>query len=413
MPWKRILVVNSQAIAADSKPAPLRDETIVYFGPEDWDGMWRNRHQLMSRLARQNKVIYVEPAKMLRPVLRDLLRPKEATATKKKSRLTVDESGVLVYDSPWWLPLTGRSPFRQLSVWLYLKVLARTCEIRKNCRPIIWLSRPTMYDLIGGLNEKTSIYHVVDEYTAYAGVDAKTRSWLDKLEVMTVSRVDIVIVVTPTLLKARSPHNPNTCLVPNAVDYAAYANNAGKLPADMVEIPKPVIGFSGLLSVRIDIDLIKRAATAKPDWSFVFVGSINDAECIEQINQLRQLSNVHILGNKSVASLPGYLLNFDICMIPYADDLSAEHASPLKLYEYAAVSKPIVTTGFPAANDFEGHLQIVNGVAEYVHACEQALRMSPSDPKLAHNRSFAKRNTWDDRVAEISRIIQENLAGTD
>jgi len=403
-------MANTQERATDRTPAQLRDETIVYFGPENWDGMWRNRHQLMSRFAHHNKVIYVEPAKKLRPVLRNFLRRQPPAMTKHKARVSIDSSGVLIYHSPWWLPLTGRSPFRQFSVWLYLKVFANACNIQEQCRPIVWLSRPTMCDLIGGLNEKLSIYHVVDEYTAYTGVDDKIRNILTNLERSMVSRVDLVIVVTTTLLKNKSPHNSNTYLVPNAVNYSAYAKINDELPSDMLEIPKPIIGFTGLLSARIDLDLIKKAAQARPKWSFVFIGAVNDAKCREQIDALGHMPNIHILGNKPVESLPGYLQNFDICMIPYADDMNAAHASPLKLYEYAAVAKPIVTTDFPAAHEFEGHLQIVKGVDEYISACELVLQMPASSPILTQNRNFAAENTWEKRVQRISEIIHERLA---
>ena len=402
-------MASTKAIMVDAKPTQLRDETIIYFGPEDWDGLWRSRHQLMSRLAHHNKVIYVDPAKLLRPVLREFFRNGGKIIAQSTSCATKDESGVLVFHSPWWLPLTGRRPFRQISVWLYLKFLARVCKLQKDCSPIVWLSRPTMSDFIGRLNEKLSIYHVVDEYAAYTGVDAKTREWLNILEQLTMSRVDLVVVVTPALLKKKAPHNPNTYLVPNAVNFAAYAEGNHEIPKDMAGIPKPIIGFTGLFSARLDLGLIQQAAKSKPDWSFVFIGAIDDAECTGQLSDLRRLANVHFLGSKPLDSLPCYLRNFDICTIPYAGNMSAEHASPLKLYEYAAVSRPIVTTDFPAARDFEGNLQIINSVGEYISACEQSLQMSRSDRRLVQNRNFAAKNTWEDRVAQISEIIQKKL----
>ena len=385
---------------------PLKDETIIYFGPEDWEGMWRNRHQLMSRLAGRNKVIYVEPAMMLRPAMRRLLgRTKEPHRTHSR-RYTAHDCGVLVYHSPWWTPLTGRPPFRNLSLWLYFKVLFRRCFVDKSCRPIIWLSRPQMSDYLGKLNEKLSIYHVVDEYTAYTGVDTETRDWLVAQEQAAARQANAVIVVTPALLKSKSPFNPNTYLVSNAVNYAAYTDADTDTPLDMSDIQSPVIGFTGLISARLDFGLILEAAQARPDWSFVFVGSIDDSECERKLQQLDDLDNVHFMGVRPVNAMPAYLRRFDVCTIPYADDDSAANASPLKLYEYAAVGKPIVTSDFAAAREFPGHLQRASSPSEFLQACAQALRMSPTDPKLVENQRFAATNTWEDRVDEISGIIR-------
>jgi len=388
----------------------LQGETIIYFGPERWEGMWRNRHQLMSRLARRNRVIYVEPPQNLRPLLRSLSGFRFTPSSEHEARMTEHESGVVVYHSPWWTPLTGRRRFRNLSLRVYFEFLARGCSIEKSCQPIIWLSRPQMSDYVGKLGEKLSIYHVVDEYTAYAGVDARARDWVIKHEQSVAQQVDAVIVVTPALLKSKSLYNPHTYLVPNAVNYAAYANASAEAPPDMAEMLRPIIGFTGLVSARLDLGLILDAAQARPEWSFVFVGSIDDTECARALQRLDELDNVHFLGVRPVESMPAYLQRFDICTIPYAADDNAANASPLKLYEYAAVGKPIVTSDFAAAREFSGHLQRVSNATEFLRACELALRMSPADPQLLENQQFAADNTWENRVDTVSEIIKERLS---
>jgi glycosyltransferase involved in cell wall biosynthesis len=398
----------NDSIGKTRSPTALRGETIIYFGPEDWAGMWRNRHQLMTRFAKRNNVIYVEPPMMFRRALRRLFRRTEESQRAYSHRFSAHESGVVVYHSPWWTPLTGREPFRKLSLWLYFKVLFKRCFVEKSCRPIVWLSRPQMSDYLGKLNEKFSIYHVVDEYTAYTGVDTATRDWMIAQEKSAAEQVDAVIVVTPALFNSKSPYNANTHLVCNAVNFAAYADAHMDNPIDMVDIQLPVIGFTGLVSARLDFDLILEAAQARPEWSFVFVGSIDDSECDEALRQLDALDNVHFMGVRPVNAMPGYLSRFDVCTIPYADDDSAANASPLKLYEYAAVGKPIVTTDFAAAREFPGHLQRATTSKKFVKACEKALKMSPGDPKLVENQQFAAKNTWEDRVAEITDIINSH-----
>lgn len=378
----------------------LKGETIIYFGPEPWAGLWRNRHQLMSRFASQNDVWYVEPPVMLRPFFKE---------RRSGPLVTRDASGVSIFHSPWWLPLSGRSPLQNISIRLFLLVLSITAGLRKSPRPIIWLSRPDQINFAGKLNAKLTIYHVVDEYSGYGSSPGSDRTRLIEKEQEMLGRADMAFVVTPTLFALKSPYNQNTYLVPNAVDFDAYADRHLQSPEDMLDIKSPVIGYSGLIAARLDLDLLHTAAEARPDWAFVFVGTVNDDRCQKQMKKLRELSNVHFLGQKPVQEMPRYVSRFDVCMIPYAIDLRAQHSSPLKLYEYAAASKPIVTTDFAAARDFGGHIRIVTGTDEFLAACEYSLLTGPDSPDTVETREFAAKNTWQQRIEDLSEIISSYL----
>lgn len=384
----------------------LKGETIVYFGPEPWTGLWRNRHQLMSRFARDNDVWYVEPPTTPR---RLVAGGKHIAGGRHRSRLySRDPSGVNIFHSPWWLPITGRRPLKDISLRLYLALLSLTARLRKK-RPIIWVSRPDMIDYLDGLATKLTIYHVVDEYSGYGSRSAEQRQVLIDREAELLRRVDVVIVVTPTLLSAKSAHNPNTHLVPNAVDFDAYAGDRAATPPDLAGIPEPVIGYSGLISERLDLDLLLSAARSRPDWSYVFVGFVREDGCREQVRGLDALPNVHFLGQKPVFEAPAYVRHFSVGIIPYADNIRARHASPLKLYEYSAASKPIVATDFPAARDFEGHVEIIRDRDEFLTACERCLAATPQTDAVRENQRFAANNTWEQRIEQISDIVRTNM----
>lgn len=382
----------------------LKGETIIYFGPEPWSGMWRNRHQLMSRLAGANDVWYVEPPARVRQRADRSGRGSRGIQTRLISR---DESGVRIFHGPWWLPLTGREPFKRASIRLYLAVLSRAAGLRSR-RPVVWLSRPNMTDYLGGLPAKLTIYHVVDEYSGYGDLSPARRRRVADREAELLSRVDVVIVVTPSLLDAKRGHNPNTYLVPNAVDFHAYADSTAPIPADIVGIPRPIIGYSGLVAARLDFELLLAAARARPDWSFVFVGHVREQGAHSWIQRLKVLPNVYFLGCKPVDETPYYVRRFDVSMIPYRTNLRARHAGPLKLYEYAAASTPIVATDFTAAREFEGCIEIVHDAQELLAACARYLDAGTASAAAAKNLRIAARNTWDQRVAQIACIVRRH-----
>ncbi|MGI9205099.1 MAG: glycosyltransferase [Woeseiaceae bacterium] len=375
----------------------VKGATMVYFGPEPWHGLWRNRHQLMSRFAKHNDVWYVEPPTLLR----ELLRGKSF-----RTRLfTRDASGVTIFHSPWWLLIIGREPFKRINIRLFIFVLSLVAGLRKR-RPIAWFSKPDMIDFLHALPARLSIYHVVDEYSGYGNPSEVQRRKIEAREITMLRAADLAIVVTPTLLAKKSPFSAHAHLVPNAVDFAAYANCSKDVPEDMQQIRSPIIGYTGLISARLNLDLLREAATARNDWNFVFVGIVNEDGSHDEFQALRALRNVYFLGRKSVANTPRYVCQFDVCMIPYTINLRAENASPLKLYEYAAASKPVVATDFSAARDFEGNISIVDNAASFIAACETCLDTASMAAGIAANRRYAENNTWDHRVRQVSEIIR-------
>ncbi len=381
----------------------LKGETIIYFGPEPWDGLWRNRHQLMSRFAAHNDVWYVEPPANLFKLL--------SGSARRPIRLTGRRaSGVRLFHSPWWLPTIGREPFKSISFRIFLAVLSLVAHIGDKRRPIVWLSRPNMVDYIDKLPAKLTIYHVVDEYSGYGQPSEQSLNKQKRIEEEMLRKADAVVVVTPTLFDLKSPQNPNTHLVPNAVDYDSYANCNAETPDDMSGIQGPIIGYSGLIAARLDIGLLQNVAESRPDWNFVFVGTVNDTGCQAELQRLAALPNVHLLGQKAVDEVPQYVRHFDICVIPYVVNLRAQHASPLKLYEYAAASKPIVTTDFAAARAFPGHVRIAGDAPDTIAVCEQLLALDSAAPQIAENRRVAAENTWEHRVQQISGILRDAIS---
>ena len=374
----------------------LKGETIIYFGPEPWTGLWRNRHQLMSRFARHNKVYYVEPPTNIR----DCLKP-----GRRSKLFTRDATGVTVIHGPRWLPLTGRAPFRQLSLRAFLLAVSLVSGTTFGKRPIVWFAKPRMVDYVGHIQARQSVYHVVDEYSGYGQPGNSEEHVTDPIEIRMLRSVDTVIVVTTSLFESKSIYNSNTHIVANAADFAAYSDDAFAKPDDMRNLKGPVIGYSGLVAARLDLAMLQAAALAKPEWSFVFIGSINDAWCETEISQLRDLPNVHMLGNKDVDEVPRYVHHFDVCIIPYVLNLRAQHASPLKLYEYAAASKPIVSTDFAAARSFEGHVRFATDAEQLLAACEDAMPLDAESAEIVENRRIASENTWDHRVQQISQIL--------
>ena len=399
----------------NNKRAMISGHDIIYFGPGKWEGMWRNRHQLMSRFAPQNRVIYVEPIftiHKLRKQLRQGYRGiSEIWHDARHAGVTRAAENLYIYHSPAYIPISGRFPLDKITWWVWNLLFKQTMKRLGFIRPIIWLSRPEMSCFIGNFNEKLIIYHVVDEYLSYGEMDVERRAKLEKLEQQVLEKADLVIVVSEKLHATKSVFNKHTYLVPNGVDYASYSKaltDDTPMPSDISQLPKPVIGYSGLISRRLDLGLIGYIAKSHTEWSLVLIGEVNDGGCESELNRLREMKNVYFLGIKEITQVPHYVRVFDVCIVPYKLNEQTENLSPLKLYDFMAMGKEIVTTDFPIAREFKDILHIAESNDSFVNCIKEALA-EKDEALFTKRRQIAAQNTWEDRIVELSGIIESHL----
>jgi glycosyltransferase involved in cell wall biosynthesis len=381
---------------------------LVYFGPEPWDGLWRNRHQLLSVFARKNKVLYVEPRVHLRPTLRTMWRERRLGSQRPLCEQV--QSNLYVFRPPRLAPVSGNRLVGALTRSVRHRLLRETLRRLEMDEPIAWFSRPDMADLLGVCQERLSIYHVVDEYAAYGHKTQAQKQRVHTAERRMLAKVDMVIVVSPPLLTAKRRYNPNTYLVPNAVNYEAFKqamSDTGPLPPDVARLPRPIIGYSGLISGRLDLELLADIAQKHPHWSLALVGVAKDQKCQGTMKQLRALSNVHFLGYRAVDRVPYYIKAFDVGLIPYRTGEEAIHINPLKLYDYLACGKPVVSVDIPSVHPFVEVVYIAKDKETFTRCIEDALR---ENGDLASRRlDIAKQNTWEARVEQLSDHIQQTL----
>lgn len=401
-------------------PAVLTDETIVCFAPEPWDGLWRNRHQLMTRLARRNRVLWVEPRPYLVHVQQALRSGRTAPFTLALARPRRVRDQLYVLRTPLWLPLSGRSPLREATAWGRRQLLRHAVHQLGTTRPpILWLFRPDQADVTGQLGERLLIYHAVDEYAAYELEFQDDRSAnrpeaVYAVEETILRRADLVLVSSAPLLDRKRPFNANTHLVPNGVDYAAFAAAVREPvePAVMAGIPHPRLGFVGAINEKVDLGLLARLAQAYPAWSVVLVGPVALRYHLEDLDALRALSNVYVCGAVPVEQVPHAIQANDVCLMPYKVNAWTHHINPLKLYEYLAIGHPVVSTAIPAVAGMETLIDVAATPSIFVTHAAHAVQTAPDAAARANRRAFAAQQTWDARVAGITRLIYQTLQDT-
>jgi glycosyltransferase involved in cell wall biosynthesis len=219
---------------------------------------------------------------------------------------------------------------------------------------------------------------------------------------------DVVVANSQLFVDELKPFNPNTHYAPTGVNlelYDATVNRA--IPADMQDIPSPVVGYTGtLLEARLDSHLLYRVAADMPHVNFVLVGP-EDGHFAA--HPLHTLPNVHFLGSKPVDRLPDYIEAFDVCINPQKVNDITDGNYPLKIDEYLAMGKPVVATSTHFMRDtFAAYTHLGTDSDEYVNYINIALREA-GDPKLREERiAFAHTHSW----ANSMRLIYEAIETT-
>jgi glycosyltransferase involved in cell wall biosynthesis len=387
----------------------LTGESILCFAPDPWNDIWRNRHQIMSLLAESNRVLYVEPRPYLREVLK---RPLKSASRPRLRRVGQGDlapgTGLFVYRPPRYAPISGRAPLSSVTGWLREDSLRQTLRRLQMRAPILWLYRPDMADLPGRCGEHLVIYHIVDEYVGYAALDAERAERVRQRERSLIARADLVLVTSQALLASKGGINPNTHWVPNAVDYARFAQAAQvrALPAELAGRPRPWIGYVGAINDKIDLSLLEQVAERWPQATLVLVGPerVQEPDNRAAAARLHARPNVCFVGQVGVERVPEFVAACDVGLLPYRLNDWTRNIHPLKLYEYLACGLPVVSTDIPAVHEQTDVVQIAADAAHFVSAI--AVALSNAEELAAERQARAAANTWRQRVEQISELIE-------
>jgi glycosyltransferase involved in cell wall biosynthesis len=255
------------------------------------------------------------------------------------------------------------------------------------------------------------VYHCHDEYSAYLSHTPTSRRRTEEREKEMMALVDLVIVNSQKLYDAKRSFNAHTYLVPSAVDYQVYTAALAdpRLPEDLQAIKGPRLGYSGLISDKLNFTMLKELAQENPRWSLVFLGEIRVHGQAGIWRTLLAMPNVHYLGLFEISQLPHYLKGFDVGLMPYAQNRQAQYISPLKLYDYLAVGLPIASVDIPAVYEFSPYVHLADSPRNFAKAVRDALADATPE-RCRARRNMAAQHTWEARVEQLSALIQAQLA---
>ena len=365
-------------------PAPL----LVCFSHLRWDFVWQRPQHLLSRAAKHYRVIVVEE-----PVFRP--------SVGAHIEISHKPGGIMIAVPVLPEGLGGADAIKAQRK-LVEQMLAREPEAGR----IFWYYTPMALAFTSHLECDLCVYDNMDELSAFRGASAELLALEQKL----FAKADLVFTGGMSLYEAKRSRHHSVHPFPSSIEFDHFAKArrmSGPEPQDQARIPHPRLGFFGVIDERMDVDLVRDAASLKPDWHFVMIGPVVKIDA----SSLPQGPNIHWLGGKSYADLPRYLSGWDAGLMPFARNEATRFISPTKTPEFLAAGVPVVSTAITDVVRPYGEKGLVEiaQTPQDVVAKAEALLARAKEPWLQKVDRHLAAGSWDKTWAAMHRLMLSAL----
>lgn len=365
----------------------LTHDTILLFSAIDWDFRFQRPQQLARQFAATgHRVFYVSQSKWCDPATK-AADVREVEPNVFHIRLAVSPSPDVYADA--FSGTTADQLLESLRVVRTKMALGRVHQL---------VQFPAWHEVAVRAREMwgwSITFDCMDDWSDMPRVG----STVLEAEFRLVDAADAMTVSSTGLLEKWAARRSDIQLVRNATDLSFFTQEC-KNNKLLLSDGRPIIGYYGAIAPWFDVPLVAEVARAHPEWRFVLVGAISDVD----VQSLRGLQNVELLGERPYADMPGYLWHFDVCLIPFVLSPVTKATDPVKVYEYLSSGKPVVSTRLPELESMVNHVYQASGSGEFGRAIEQALsEMDGAQSEL--RREFAGNNTWSNRLDMLRHAI--------
>jgi len=286
-------------------------------------------------------------------------------------------------------------------------VIKKALEELNISSPILLLWNPMVTPVIGKFGERLVVFDGIDNWLFHPEISDK-RGFIENGYKIIKDRADLIFVNSIPMLEFMADDNSEPVLLNNGVDKDLFWIDSHPVPGDMKNISRPVVGYAGKISKRLDIDLISFLCRELAGVSFVFIGQAINKKWIAP---LFRLPNFYYLGDKPYHRLAAYLSGFDIGIIPHHKEKYVIKGDSLKLYEYLAAGKPVVTSQIAGVEKFRDSIHIAAGKDKFLEGIKKYLLLLESG-KLSRDRirnQLPNDCSWDSKADFMLKLITERL----
>jgi glycosyltransferase involved in cell wall biosynthesis len=362
---------------------------ILYFSLIDWDFIYQRPQHLAERLSSKNDFTYVQPFGLRNLRFSDFHRVFRRFQSLFK-RLDV-KRGLHIKDF-FFIPIIAPS-ITKINPFL----LRYQMNSHVDSETIIWVTYPSplMPGILEGMKYGALVYEMMDDYPK---VHPRSEEDIRRVEAWFVDKAALVITTSEALAEKaeRIKKGVRIRVIGNGVDYDFFNNGPKVRPLEFKGLEK-IIGYVGTISEWIDFELVDYLAENRPDLNFIFVGPI-------RAKRLPLKKNIRFIDTIDYEKVPAYCNGFDVCLIPFQRGEFADAVNPVKLFEYLALGKPVVSSYMRELERYKDVIYLAGDKEDFLTNVEIAL--DEKDDRIRElRRDIARRNDW----TMISEVVDREL----
>ena len=377
---------------------------VVCFGDSDW--WYHNRGhmdiQLMRRFARLTKVLYVNSIVVRKfNVCEGSMFFRRFVRKMRSIFKGLKPSGIenLMIYSPFTMPVHHIPLVRRFNHDILNYQILYQMRRLGFSNPLVWVTCPAAAPVAVNLARTKLVYQRSDCYEQLPGVDS---AQVEKYDKLLKKHADLVIYVNKEFMAREINDCKKALFLDHGVDYEFFAGalENSYIPPEMQQIPHPILGFYGNIDEHTtDISLVEKVACLLKDFSIVLVGnsSLN-------LSSLASRRNVYLLGQKPYDQIPHYAKCFDVCFMPWQQNEWIQACNPIKLKEYLALGKPIVSTPFKELGSYDGLVMVAPDAASFADAVIKTFRQNCPE-LISQRQSRVSGSTWDVKARRVLRAL--------
>ena len=376
----------------------MRD--LIFLSLENWDEVWRRNQFVCAELARRfpkRRILFVGKSVFLPQLAKwsgtHSGRAQAHAALRRRFWRVPELPNVWVFNpiKPLPNPVPGGRAINENWQIAQVRNAARRAGIRD---PLLWINPYDSGFYIGQLGERGVVYDITDDW-ALMERNPTTAQRIAAQDQALCERADLTIVCSRALYDSRREMTRKLLLLPNGVDATHYQNienrdsrSPGHFDGNgtfhleepsaatekaQAEWPRPVFGYTGTLHrERVDLEMVVQLARAHPSGSVVLVGpQYWTGDSLQ--HALKTTPNLHAPGPVAYSQIPDIMARFDVSIVPHHQSEFVESLNPIKLWEYLAAGKPIVSTDVAGFRDYPELVRLARDAREFVLACREAL----------------------------------------
>ncbi len=369
---------------------------FVAVGP-DWGRHPCSLAHVLGVVAREEPVIWINSIAQRAPTLsrRDVKRAAHKVVAALRQRGSRHEGGPFVVH-PRAVPYHQFATVRSVNGWLMARQLRPILARYPDHRLVLVAANPAAVALANSLRPDLTLYFCMDDYARMHDSDSRL---IEVCEALMLARADATIVTSQTLVERKSYRGRVPFYLPQGVDVEHF-QAPRPVPDAYARIPRPVIGFQGIIGPRVDIELLEKIARRFPSASVMLVGKEEG-----DLGALTRYANVYRVGEVPYADLPAVVQVFDVGLIAYRQDGHTPSVNPLKLLEYLALGQEVVSVDLPELVRHGDYVHRAPDHERYLEVLASVLARYPfADEERKRRREYARRQSWADRARRFRNL---------